>query len=33
MFGILALCLAAVAVVIVLREGRGEGQEPISEAD
>jgi hypothetical protein len=33
MFGILALCLAAVAVVIVVREGTDKGQEPISEAD
>jgi hypothetical protein len=31
MFGILALFLAAVAVVIVVREGKG--PEPISEAD
>ena len=31
MFGILALLLAALAVVIVVREGKG--QEPISEAD
>jgi hypothetical protein len=31
MFGILALFLAAVAIVVVVREGRG--KEPISEAD